>query len=91
MAGKNKIKMVLVTRKGCVHCSQTKEIIKKIQPEYPELTVSEVDIITPKGQELVGKYSIMSSPGIIINGKLFSMGGSTEKELRKKLDEIKNG
>ncbi len=89
MTGKNKIEMILVTREGCVHCSQTKEIIKKIQPDYPELSVSEVDIITPKGQELVGKYSIMSSPGIIINNKLFSMGGSTEKELRKKLDELK--
>ena len=91
MAGKNKIKMLLVTREACVHCSQTKEIIKKIQPDYSGLSVSDVDIITPKGQELVSKYSIMSSPGIIINNKLFSMGGSTEKELRKKLDEIKNG
>ncbi len=88
MAGKNKIKMVLVTRKGCVHCSQAKDIIKKIKPEYPELSVSEVDIITPKGRKLVAKYGIMSSPGMIINGKLFSMGGSTEKELRKKLDGL---
>ncbi len=89
MAGKNKIEMILVTRKGCVHCSQTKDILKKIKPEYPRLSVTEVDIITSKGQKLVGKYGIMSSPGIIINGKLFSMGGSTEKELRKKLDELK--
>ncbi len=89
MAGKNKIEILLVMRKGCVHCSQAKDILKKIKPEYPRLSVTEVDIITPKGQKLVGKYSIMSSPGIIINGKLFSMGGSTEKELRKKLDELK--
>ncbi len=89
MAGKNKIEMILVTREGCVHCSQTKEILKKIKPDYPKLSVREVDITTPKGQKLVGKYGIMSSPGIIINGKLFSMGGSTEKELRKKIDEWK--
>ncbi len=89
MAGKNKIEMILVTREGCVHCSQAKGILKKIKPDYPKLSISEVDIITPKGQKLVGKYSIMSSPGIIINGKLFSMGGTTEKELRKKLDGLK--
>ncbi len=89
MAGKNKIEIILVTRKGCVHCSQAKGILKKIKSDYPNLSVSEVDIITPKGQKLVGKYGIMSSPGIIINGKLFSMGGTTEKELRKKLDGLK--
>lgn len=82
------INLTLVTRQGCGHCAQTKEILKKIQPEYPQLAVTEVDMITPKGQELIGKYGIMSSPGIIIDGELFSMGGTTEKELRRKLDEL---
>lgn len=76
------INLTLVTREGCIHCAQTKELLKKIQPDYPNLTVEEVDMLTPKGQELVSTYSIMSSPGIIINGELFSMGGTTEKELR---------
>jgi len=85
---KNEIKMTLVTREGCVHCAQTKELLKKIQPEYPELVITEVDMTTPEGQELIGTYSIMSSPGIIINDELFSMGGTTEKELRKKFDDL---
>lgn len=82
------IKLTLVTREGCGHCAQTKEILKKIQPEYPQLAITEIDMITPKGQELIAKYGIMSSPGIIINGDLFAMGGTTEKELRRKLDEL---
>lgn len=83
-----KIKMTLVRREGCVHCAQTKEILKKIKPEYPELAITEVDMITPEGQELISKYGIMSSPGIIINGELFSMGGTTEKELRDKFAKL---
>ena len=84
------IKMTLVTREGCVHCAQTKEILKKIQPEYPELAVEEIDMTTPKGQELISKYGIMSSPGIIINGELFSIGGTTEKELREKFVALRS-
>lgn len=83
------INLTLVTREGCVHCAQTKEILKKIKPEYPELVVEEIDIASSKGQELISKYSIMSSPGIIINGELFAMGGTTEKELRDKFAELK--
>lgn len=82
------INLTLVSREGCVHCAQTKEILKKIQPEYPELVVKEVDMTTPEGQELIGKYGIMSSPGIIINGDLFAMGGTTETDLRRKFDEL---
>lgn len=83
------INLTLVTREGCVHCAQTKELLKKIQPEYPELVVKEVDLTTPEGQGLVSKYGIMSSPGIIINGELFAIGGTTEKELRDKFAELK--
>lgn len=83
------INLTLVTREGCVHCAQTKEILKKIKPEYPEVDVKEVDMASPEGQELISKYSIMSSPGIIINGELFAMGGTTEKDLRKKFEELK--
>lgn len=81
--------LTLVTREGCVHCAQTKELLQKIGPEYPELSVEEVDMTTPRGQELISRYGIMSSPGIIINDELFAMGGTTEKELRDKLAELK--
>ncbi|MEK7599126.1 MAG: thioredoxin family protein [Patescibacteria group bacterium] len=38
---------------------------------------------------MITKYGIMSSPGIIINGELFAMGGTTEKELRDKFEELR--
>lgn len=76
------INLTLVTRDGCVHCARTKELLKKLRPDYPELVIEEIDMTTPKGRELVSRYGIMSSPGVIINGELFSMGGTTERELR---------
>lgn len=82
------INLTLVSREGCVHCAQTKELLTKIQPDYPELAVEEIDMTTPKGRELVSQYGIMSSPGVIINGELFSMGGTTEKELRAALEKL---
>ena len=83
----NQINLILLTAKNCVHCAEVKNILKKIAPDFTELNVQEIDIATPEGQELIAKYGIMSSPGIIINDKLFSMGGTTEKELREKLKE----
>lgn len=49
------IAMTLVTREGCGHCAQTKELLKKIQPEYPELSIKEVDMVTAEGQELISR------------------------------------
>lgn len=86
---KKEIKMTLVTREGCIHCAQTKELLKKMRPDYPELVVKEVGMTTTEGQKLISKHSIMSSPGIIINGALFAMGGTTEKELRDKFDTLR--
>lgn len=88
MINREKINLTLLTSIGCVKCAQTKEILKKIAPDFPELSIKEVDMTTPEGRELISKYVIMSSPGIIINNKLFSMGGTTEQELRNKLQTI---
>ncbi len=83
------INLILLSKKDCIHCARTKEILNKIKPEYPELNITEIDMLTEKGQELVGDYSVTASPGVIINNQLFSMGGIDEKELKGKLDSLK--
>lgn len=81
------IKLQLLTSPDCPNCAQAKVILEKVKKDYPELKVEEVDMATPAGQELISKHQIMASPGIVINGELFSTGGLDEKKLRKKLDE----
>ena len=55
------------------------------------MTFKEVGITTPEGQELVQKHMIMASPGIILNGELFSTGGVNTKEFVEKLKELGAG
>ncbi|OGZ32837.1 MAG: hypothetical protein A3H02_01535 [Candidatus Niyogibacteria bacterium RIFCSPLOWO2_12_FULL_41_13] len=84
-----KINVILVASKGCHNCAEVKEILKEISPDFPELDVKETEVTTPEGRELVLKYGILSSPGVIINDELFSMGGATKNELVKKFEELK--
>lgn len=85
------IKLQLLTAPGCSHCAQAKAVLEKVKKDYPDLQVKEIDMTTPEGQEMVTKYQIMSSPGVVINGELFSTGGLDEKKLREKLEEFKGG
>lgn len=82
------IKVTLVRPEGCVHCAQVKETLAKLKKDYLELEVLDIDMLTPKGQEVAQKYGIMASPGIIINGKLAFQGGATEEQLRGKFREL---
>jgi len=48
----------------------------------------EIDIASPEGQELAGKYGVMASPGIVINDELFSTGGVDKDKLIERLRGI---
>lgn len=84
----NKVKIQFVTVEDCHQCAKAKEIFKELKPKYPKMEIEEIDATTPKGTELVSKYSIFASPGIIINGELFSTGGLNKEEFIKKMDSI---
>lgn len=83
------IKITLISSKGCQHCVAVKETLEKMKSNYPELTIEEIDMTTTEGQELVQKYGILSSPGILVNDEFFAFGGATEEQFRKKFDALK--
>ena len=85
------LKVQFLTMDGCHSCATVKKAIEELKPEFPNLEIEEIDITTPKGQELVQKYQIMASPGIIINGEIFSTGPVSKGELREKFTEMKEG
>ena len=79
----------LVKTPHCAVCARVRKMIDaEVKPLFPDLEVEEFDAITPQGQEMVLKYGIMTSPGVIINGELFSMGGADKEALIKKLKEL---
>lgn len=83
------LKVTLIRPDGCQHCVAVKATLLKMKEDYPELTIEEINMATDEGQEIVRKYGIMSSPGILINDEFFAFGGATEKQFRKKFDELK--
>lgn len=83
------MKLQFLTMPGCSHCAEAKKIIEEIKPDFPDLEIEEIDMTTPEGQELVQKHGIMSSPGVIIEGELFSTGGLDKEKLIEKLKSLK--
>ena len=84
------ISVQLVISPGCTHCAEVRKVLDELKPKYPSMQVEEIDATTEKGMELVVKYSIMASPGTIVNGELFATGGINKDSLVKKLDSLKS-
>lgn len=82
------MKIQFLTMTGCHNCEAAKKVFDEIIPDFPNAEVEEIDMMTEKGQKLVQKYSIMASPGIVINGGLFSTGGVDRKKLLEKLKSL---
>lgn len=77
-----------LTAPGCHICEEVRKILKEIKIDFPDLEIEEIDMTTPRGQELVQRHSIMVSPGIIIEGELFSSGGVDKEKLINKLRSL---
>lgn len=73
---------------GCVHCKEFEAFWHSIEKDWPGVEYKNVSVVTPEGQELAAKYGIFASPGVIINGELFSSGGVSKAKFLEKLKEI---
>ena len=84
-----KIKIQEVTSPGCSHCAAAKKILEgEIKPQFPDVEIEYIDMMTEQGQKMIQDYGIMSSPGIIINGELFSVGGLDKDKLIEKIKSL---
>ena len=75
---------------GCSICRQFEEFWHSIEGKFPNVKYNNMSVVTPEGTALVEKYMIMSSPGIIINGELFSTGGFDREKILAKLKGLSN-
>ena len=77
-------KVQILKTPGCSSCAQATVLIKKIKKkEKLKYDIEEVDIT--QHPDLLQKYQIMTSPGIVIDGKLAFTGMPSEKKLKEKL------
>ena len=73
---------------GCHNCAAFKEFWEGEQANWPNVKFTEVSLVDPAGQEMVQKYQIFASPGIILNGELFATGGVDKEAFLEKLKEL---
>ncbi len=85
----SKIKIKEISTPGCAGCASAKKILEEdIKPNFPEVEIEYIDMLSEEGQKLVQKHSIMSSPGVIVNGELFSVGGLDKDKLVEKIKSL---
>jgi glutaredoxin len=83
------IKIQEVSTQGCNKCKEAKQILEEeIKPQFSNVEVEYIDMLSEQGQKMVQEHGIMSSPGIIVNGKLFSIGGLDKDKLVTKIQEL---
>ena len=69
---------------GCASCATATDLIREIKKEENlDFEIEELDLT--ENPDLLQKYQIMVSPGIVIDGKLEFTGLPSEKKLREKL------
>lgn len=78
----------MVSSPGCSHCRAFRVFWESMAKDWPKVKFRDVDVTTERGQELAGQHMIFASPGIILNGELFSTGGVNEEKFLAKLTEL---
>lgn len=82
------VKLVELSSPGCHNCAAFREMWEEMKGDWPNVVFTDVSITDEVGQELVQKFQIMASPGIIINDELFATGGINKEDFIKKLTEL---
>jgi len=82
------VRLQEISVKGCVDCQRFEDWWNKNKTNFPNVNFEKINNTDPEWQELVSKYTIMASPGIVINGELFSTGSVNTTKLEEKLSEL---
>lgn len=72
------VKVEILTSPGCSNCERVEKMLDEINVKYKIIDIT-------KNPEILQKYSVMSAPGIVINGKLAFSGIPSKKDLMKEL------
>jgi len=82
------IKLEILTSPGCKICHSFREFWGTISKDWPNVNTKEISVTTPEGQEMVRKYMIFASPGIVINDEIFASGGFDKDKFVEKLKQL---
>jgi hypothetical protein len=85
---KKKVLVQELSSPGCHICKEFEAFWRTIEKDWPGVEYQNISVTTPEGQEMAGKYMIFASPGIIINGELFSTGGFNKEKFVEKIKNL---
>ncbi|MEU5156132.1 thioredoxin family protein [Glycomyces sp. NPDC021274] len=80
--------MTLVTEPRSDSCDRAKEVLHYLSAEF-ELTVTEIALASDEGRRLAAEHAILTTPGLLLDGVLFSCGEVDEGRLRMTLASIR--
>lgn len=83
------IELLFLTVPNCAQCAKAKQVIEKVQPDFPDLKVAYIDVT--QHPEILQQYRVLSAPGVVINGKLLYTGGLDEAAFREQLNQLSSG
>lgn len=76
------MKVTVVTMEGCSHCAQVFKHLEALSADFPDMKIETVDITSDEGQKLVAEHSILSSPGVLIDGEFAFFGPRSKEEMK---------
>jgi glutaredoxin len=79
--------VTLLTQPDCTYCEHAKEVLARVGQDHP-VTVEEVDLRSPEGQQLATEHGVLFAPGIFVDGQPFGFGRLSEKKLRRYLIRV---
>ncbi|HEY4476921.1 MAG TPA: thioredoxin family protein [Candidatus Paceibacterota bacterium] len=82
------VELVELSSPGCTHCQAFQEFWHSVEKDWPAVKFREVSITTAEGQDLASKHMIFASPGIILDGELFSTGGVNQDKFLARIKEL---
>ena len=88
MSKVKEVTLEMVSSPGCQHCQAFRTFWEPLAKNWPNVKFEDVDVTMLKGQELAGKHMIFASPGVILNGELFSTGGVNKEKFLAKVKEL---
>lgn len=82
------VSLTVLTSPGCTHCEHFLSFWEKEKSKWGNVSLREISILTEEGQLLAREHNIFASPGIVLNGELYTSGGYDEDEFIAKLSEL---
>lgn len=83
------IEVSLVTSFACKACDKVKDRLHRLQAEFPELSVTELDVASKDGTAIALRYKLVGLPGILVNGRMALAGDVSEPLLRERLAQAR--